>query len=189
MRLLNLLSAAVMAPAVGLAAPAQEGALMARENLCSLKAPPALCTPNPATTVEETARRAYQFYKSFVVDGDPKLMFSLIDSVYTVSAAAAAHVSTGGMLIRDSNTTLATGAAPRTSGRCSAPAARLAARRARRGASTLPPTCLGRTTVTSTGGGGLTAASTSTYVFPTQECFLRSDPRSVGPRGEIPVQG
>ena len=84
MRLLNVISAALLAPTVGLAAPAPEGALMTRENLCSLKAPPALCQPNPATTVEETAKRAYQFYRSFVVDGDPKLMFSLIDNVYKV---------------------------------------------------------------------------------------------------------
>ncbi|KLU92889.1 hypothetical protein MAPG_11750 [Magnaporthiopsis poae ATCC 64411] len=82
MRLLTVTTAAILAPAVGIAAPTQEGHLMARENLCSLKSPPALCQPNPATTVEETAKRAYQFYRAFVVDGNPRLMFSLIDNVY-----------------------------------------------------------------------------------------------------------
>lgn len=56
--------------------------LYKRENLCNLKAPPQLCTPNKSVTVEETARRAYQFYRAFVVDGDPRTMFSLIDNVY-----------------------------------------------------------------------------------------------------------
>ncbi len=56
-----------------------------RENLCNLKAPPALCQPNASITVEETAQRAYNFYRAFVVDGDPKTMFSLIDSTYKVS--------------------------------------------------------------------------------------------------------
>lgn len=84
MRLLTVTTAAILAPAVGIAAPAQEGYLIARENLCSLKSPPVLCQPNPATTVEETAKRAYQFYRAFVVDGDPRLMFSLIDNVYKV---------------------------------------------------------------------------------------------------------
>lgn len=55
-----------------------------RENLCNLKAPPALCQPNASVTVEETALRAYQFYRAFVVDGDPRTMFSLIDSTYKV---------------------------------------------------------------------------------------------------------
>jgi hypothetical protein len=55
-----------------------------RENLCSLKSPPSLCQPNSSTTVEETALRAYKFYRAFVVDGDPKTMFSLIDSDYIV---------------------------------------------------------------------------------------------------------
>ncbi|KAI0153466.1 hypothetical protein BJ166DRAFT_532842 [Pestalotiopsis sp. NC0098] len=53
-----------------------------RENLCNLKTPPALCQPNASVTVEETALRAYQFYRAFVVDGDPRTMFSLIDSTY-----------------------------------------------------------------------------------------------------------
>jgi hypothetical protein len=55
-----------------------------RENMCSLKSPPALCQPNKSITVEETAQRAYKFYRAFVVDGDPKTMFSLIDSAYIV---------------------------------------------------------------------------------------------------------
>jgi hypothetical protein len=84
-----LLSAGILAPAV-LAAPAMDfvtsrGLLHARENLCNLKAPPALCEPNSTVTAEETAQRAYQFYRAFVVDGDPRKMFSLIDSVYQVS--------------------------------------------------------------------------------------------------------
>lgn len=69
-----------------LAAPASyDGQLDKRENLCHLKEPPVLCTPNANTTVEETAKRAYQFYRAFVVDGDPRTMFSLIDNVYKVS--------------------------------------------------------------------------------------------------------
>ena len=88
-----------MAPIVGLAAPASDisasslavhdGALYKRENLCSLKSPPALCKPDPTVTVEETALRAYKFYRAFVVDGDPRTMFSLIDSVYQVIVPAA----------------------------------------------------------------------------------------------------
>jgi len=87
MRFLQLFSAAILAPAVGLAAPAtvQDADLYKRENLCNLKAPPALCQPDPSVSVEETARRAYKFYRAFVVDGDPKTMFSLIDSTYKVS--------------------------------------------------------------------------------------------------------
>jgi hypothetical protein len=85
-----LLAAGVLAPTIGLAAPAQDvsqhdGALYKRDNLCSLKAPPALCQPNATVGVEETAQRAYRFYRAFVVDGDPKTMFSLIDSVYKVN--------------------------------------------------------------------------------------------------------
>jgi hypothetical protein len=86
----------VLASNLGLAAPAaglitsdlatQDGSLYKRENLCSLKAPPALCQPNASVTVEETAMRAYKFYRAFVVDGDPKTMFSLIDSVYKASS-------------------------------------------------------------------------------------------------------
>ncbi|KAL2068376.1 hypothetical protein VTL71DRAFT_16474 [Oculimacula yallundae] len=53
-----------------------------RENLCHLKAPPVICKPNATVTVAETAQRAYDFYRAFVVDGDPKKMFSLIDDVY-----------------------------------------------------------------------------------------------------------
>lgn len=59
-------------------------ALHQRDNLCNLKAPPSLCQPNSSVTVEETALRAYKFYRAFVVDGDPKTMFSLIDSTYKV---------------------------------------------------------------------------------------------------------
>ena len=73
----------------GLAAPASdllsnEEFLAKRENLCSLKAPPVICQPNSTVSVEETALRAYKFYRAFVVDGDPRTMFSLIDSVYKV---------------------------------------------------------------------------------------------------------
>ena len=95
MRLLLLLSAGILAPITGLAAPASDFSgsdlvphnefLHKRENLCSLKAPPALCQPNSSVTVEETALRAYKFYRAFVVDGDPRTMFSLIDNVYKVS--------------------------------------------------------------------------------------------------------
>lgn len=80
------LSTAVLAPILGLAAPAGHDGLIARgENLCSLKAPPALCEPDASVTAEETAERAYKFYKAFVVDGDPAAMFSYIDSSYIVS--------------------------------------------------------------------------------------------------------
>lgn len=91
MRLLPLLSAGILAPTIGLALPASElpvshdEALYKRENLCDLNAPPALCQPDPTVTVEETAQRAYDFYRAFVVDGDPETMFSLIDSTYKVS--------------------------------------------------------------------------------------------------------
>ncbi|KAK5627836.1 hypothetical protein RRF57_003551 [Xylaria bambusicola] len=84
MQLLFSLVAAVLAP-IGLAAPTGDISLRneqfsKRENLCNLSAPPALCQPNPNITIEETAQRAYQFYRAFVVDGDPRKMFSLIDS-------------------------------------------------------------------------------------------------------------
>ncbi|RKU45623.1 hypothetical protein DL546_008409 [Coniochaeta pulveracea] len=90
MHLSSLLLSAGFSATVVLAAPARDYAsdralLHARENLCNLKAPPALCQPNSSVTVEETAQRAYQFYRAFVVDGDPRKMFSLIDSVYQVS--------------------------------------------------------------------------------------------------------
>ncbi|KAI1499759.1 hypothetical protein F5X99DRAFT_388892 [Biscogniauxia marginata] len=79
-----LLSAGALAPTIGLAAPvAHDEALYKRENLCNLSAPPALCQPDASVTVEETAQRAYDFYRAFVVDGDPRTMFSLIDSTYT----------------------------------------------------------------------------------------------------------
>jgi hypothetical protein len=55
------------------------------ENLCSkYKSPPQLCTPDASVTVEETAQRAYKFYKAFVLDGDARTMFSLIDNSYIV---------------------------------------------------------------------------------------------------------
>jgi hypothetical protein len=95
MRFSLLLSVGILAPTIGLAAPASDlfvsglvihdEALYKRENLCNLKAPPALCQPNASVTVEETAQRAYKFYRAFVVDGDPRTMFSLIDSTYKVS--------------------------------------------------------------------------------------------------------
>lgn len=78
------------APAVVLGAPSSNCQNGKRENLCSLSAPPALCQPNASVTVEETALRAYQFYRAFVVDGDPKTMFSLIDSTYKVSSSKGA---------------------------------------------------------------------------------------------------
>jgi hypothetical protein len=89
MRFLIPLVVAVLAP-TGFAYPARDiyarnEVLYKRENLCSLKAPPALCQPNANVTVEETAQRAYKFYRAFVVDGDPRTMFSLIDSSYIVS--------------------------------------------------------------------------------------------------------
>jgi hypothetical protein len=88
MRFLPFLSAVVLAPIAGLAAPAShDEGLYKRENLCSLNAPPVLCKPNSSTSVEETALRAYKFYRAFVVDGDPRTMFSLIDSVYKVTLA------------------------------------------------------------------------------------------------------
>jgi hypothetical protein len=81
-----LLSAVVLAPIAGLAAPARDIPLQERgENLCSkYKSPPQLCTPDASITVEETAQRAYRFYKSFVLDGDARTMFSLIDNSYIV---------------------------------------------------------------------------------------------------------
>ncbi|GAP87510.2 hypothetical protein SAMD00023353_2600400 [Rosellinia necatrix] len=79
----------ILAP-LSLAAPAGDITVRSepfykRENLCNLKAPPALCQPDPTLTVEQTAKRAYDFYRAFVVDGDPRKMFSLIDSSYIVS--------------------------------------------------------------------------------------------------------
>ncbi|KAF2647370.1 hypothetical protein K491DRAFT_672161 [Lophiostoma macrostomum CBS 122681] len=77
---------AVLAPLAALAAPTGDTSydLQTRgDNLCSkYKAPPQLCTPNATISVAETAQRAYSFYKSFVLDGDAKTMFSLIDSSY-----------------------------------------------------------------------------------------------------------
>lgn len=92
MHLLSALTAAILAPIGSLAAPAGDASsvpqfqsIYARENLCHLQAPPQLCTPDDSVTVEETALRAYQFYRAFVVDGDPRTMFSLMDDVYLVS--------------------------------------------------------------------------------------------------------
>ena len=80
MRFLSFLAAGVLAPLVSKGAPTtHDEALGKRENLCNLGEPPALCEPDSSVTVEETALRAYQFYRSFVVDGDPATMFSLID--------------------------------------------------------------------------------------------------------------
>jgi predicted SnoaL-like aldol condensation-catalyzing enzyme len=85
---LSLLSAGLLAPLTALAAPATDAAgvpydyLNKRENLCNLSAPPVLCVPNASVTPEETAIRAYKFYRAFVVDGDPRTMFSLIDNEY-----------------------------------------------------------------------------------------------------------
>jgi hypothetical protein len=88
MRFLLWLSASVLAPIGALAAPADfDKHVYKRENLCHLKEPPVLCQPNATVTVEETAQRAYQFYRAFVVDGDPRTMFSLIDNVYKVGLA------------------------------------------------------------------------------------------------------
>lgn len=86
MRLFSLISIAIIAPIAGFAAPAGQVSYHARgDNLCNqYKSPPKLCTPNATVTVEETAKRAYQFYKAFVVDGDAKTMFSLIDNAYIV---------------------------------------------------------------------------------------------------------
>ena len=86
MRFLPVVSALAFAPIAGFAAPTNnDDVLSKRENLCHLKTPPVICQPNATVSVEETARRAYQFYRAFVVDGDPRTMFSLIDSVYKVS--------------------------------------------------------------------------------------------------------
>lgn len=88
MRFSLFLTAGILAPIAVLAAPASyDGSLYRRENLCNLKTPPVTCQPNSSVTVEETAQRAYKFYRAFVVDGDPRTMFSLIDSVYKVSLA------------------------------------------------------------------------------------------------------
>lgn len=86
MRLRSLLSAAILAPIAGLAAPASDLPLLGRgEDLCNqYKSPPQLCTPNASVTVAETAQRAYNFYKAFVLDGDARTMFSLIDNSYIV---------------------------------------------------------------------------------------------------------
>jgi hypothetical protein len=91
MRVSIFLTAAVLAPAIALAAPFYDEGLYTRDNLCSLKSPPALCQPNSSVTVEETAQRAYKFYRAFVVDGDPKTMFSLIDSTYKVNCPSLLH--------------------------------------------------------------------------------------------------
>lgn len=86
MLLFNLLAGLFVAPIIGYAAPTGDVPSLERgDNLCSqYKAPPQICTPNPNVTVEETAKRAYQFYKAFVIDGDARTMFSLIDNSYIV---------------------------------------------------------------------------------------------------------
>lgn len=93
MRFAQILAAVGLVAPIGVAvaAPAKEDLTdfyenfhAKRENLCSLKSPPVLCTPNKSVTVEETAVRAYKFYRAFIVDGDPRSMFSYIDNVYKV---------------------------------------------------------------------------------------------------------
>lgn len=90
MRFSILFSISVLGPITGLAYPTAEStvsnsnALDKRENLCSMKTPPVICQANSSVTVAETAARAYKFYRAFVVDGDPRTMFSLIDSTYKV---------------------------------------------------------------------------------------------------------
>lgn len=91
MRLLHLLAADMLGPVVALAVPAGDHLSTTgffqqykRENLCNLKSPPVLCRPNSSVTVAKTAQRAYEFYKAFVVDGDPRTMFSFIDPAYSV---------------------------------------------------------------------------------------------------------
>lgn len=86
MRLQTFFAAAITAPLATMAAPTMNVALDTRgENLCNqYKSPPQLCTPSDNVTVEETAQRAYKFYKAFVVDGDARTMFSLIDNQYIV---------------------------------------------------------------------------------------------------------
>ncbi len=103
MQLLFSLVAAILAP-IGLAAPTRDVSLRKepfykRDNLCNLSAPPALCQPNATISVEETAQRAYNFYRAFVVDGDPKTMFSLIDSSYIVSDSPKARILNRGVLV------------------------------------------------------------------------------------------
>lgn len=103
MRFTQLLTAVGLVAPIGVtvAAPAMEGDLTGfyenfhakRENLCSLKSPPVLCTPNKSVTVEETAERAYKFYRAFITDGDPRSMFSYIDNVYKVSSVCLSHDS------------------------------------------------------------------------------------------------
>jgi hypothetical protein len=96
MRFPLLLSISILAPMTGLALPVVEPqapglaseTLFKRENLCNLKTPPVICQANSSVTVEETALRAYKFYRAFVVDGDPRTMFSLIDSTYKVRTLA-----------------------------------------------------------------------------------------------------
>lgn len=102
MRVIQLLAAGLLAiPA--LAAPTAGDnndlkgfEIFRRENLCSLKSPPEICKPDPTVSVEETALRAYKFYRAFVVDGDPKTMFSLIDSTYKVGACRKTRCPSGG---------------------------------------------------------------------------------------------
>ena len=90
--LLALATTALALPASDSYADASLVARKPGENLCSLKAPPKLCVPNKNITVAETAQRAYDFYRAFVVDGDAEKMFSLIDDVYVVSLV---HIERG----------------------------------------------------------------------------------------------
>lgn len=86
------LLAAVLAP-LALGAPSAHNGLNRRDDLCHLSEPPALCEPDPTVTVEETAQRAYDFYRAFILDGDPETMFSLIDSVYEVKPSPNPHTA------------------------------------------------------------------------------------------------
>ncbi len=171
MRLLTLLAAGVLAPIAGLAAPAADlsvpdEALNTRDNVCSLGAPPALCQPDPSVTVEETAQRAYKFYRAFVVDGDPKTMFSLIDSTYKVRfiihTTRQSQASADYGILNHSNTIRDTRTGLRTSGPFSAAAEKSEPRRAPLGASTPARTCRTRNTRLRTDGAGSMAVSTNT---------------------------
>lgn len=116
--------------------------------MCNLKAPPALCEPDGSVTAEETAERAYKFYKAFVLDGDPAAMFSYIDSSYIVSHFPMVLALLYRTSAQDtdcdtnlSNTTPATEAARLSSGPFSAAATRPDPRPTARGASMPAPTC------------------------------------------------
>jgi hypothetical protein len=80
MHFLLLLSVGALVSLASLAAPASSLAIHyegvhKRDNLCNLKTPPVLCQPNSSVTVDETALRAYKFYRAFVVDGAENYVF------------------------------------------------------------------------------------------------------------------